>query len=119
VSDNVGFKEIVDHDELSKYFNSADIGLWTGKLGITVLEAVSSGLPVIVSDDPATEFIVDNNNGLTYSEGDVEALADQIKKYLNDPAMRERHGANGRQLVENKLSWEKIAAKSIECYRSY
>jgi len=119
VRENTEFRGFVDHDRLSNYFNAADVGIWTGKLGITVLEAVSCGLPVIVSDDPATTFIVSNDNGLTFTEGDLKELTNRIKKYLSEPALWDEHGSRGRQLIEERLSWEQIAAKSIECYRSY
>lgn len=119
VAENIRFKEFVDHHRLSEYFNAADIGIWAGKLGITVLEAVSCGLPVIVSDDPATSLVVGNDNGLTYAEGNVNDLAEKMQKYLTDQSLKKEHGIKGRQLVEDQLSWEKIATKSIEYYQSY
>jgi len=54
--------------------------------GLTVLEALSVGLPVIVSDDCAASEFVDTQNGFTFRSGDAADLASRIKAMTEDPA---------------------------------
>ena len=66
--------------------------------GLSVLEAMACGRPVIVSEAGGVrELVTDDEQGLTHPPGDVNALASRIASLLDDPARRERFGASGRQ----------------------
>jgi len=117
LENKVIFHDFIEHSILSDYYNASDLGVFPGKLGITTIEAVATGLPVIVCKNDATEFIIQNNNGLSFKRGDVEELTQKIREYINNPTKRKKHKQNAVQLVENKLSWKKIAERSIEIYR--
>jgi len=118
VSEQVIFHDFVEHEELSKFYNAADIGVWPGKLGITIIEAVSCGLPIIVSDTEATDFLTGNENGIPLSEISPTEIATAIQKYAEDPELQDMHSSNAYQLAQNELSWKSIAKKSIEIYRT-
>lgn len=118
VIQKVTFHEFVNHDELPRYYNAADVGVWPGKLGITVIEAISCGLPVIVSESEATRFLIENNNGTSLIDADASSIADAIQNYIDNPEWRDTHARNARQLAEEQLSWESIAEESIRIYDS-
>lgn len=106
----------VDHDELSKFYNAADVGVWPGKLGITIIEAIACGLPVIVEDDLATDFLTTEDNGLALDTVSTESLADAISTYHLDDNLCKSHKKSAIRLTETTLSWESIAEESIDIY---
>lgn len=64
--------------------------------GIVQAEAMYFGLPVInTSLDTGVNFVsVHNETGLTVPPADVPALANAIRRILNDPSLQERFAAN-------------------------
>lgn len=61
----------------------------TESFGMTVIEAMASGTPSIVPDVPGiSELTV--GTGLTFHRDDLEELADQALRLVNDPALRKR-----------------------------
>jgi glycosyltransferase involved in cell wall biosynthesis len=66
----------------------------------TILEAMSMGKAVICTRTIGqTDAIVDNENGLYVSSGDVDALRAAIERLLADPATAARLGAGGQRWV--------------------
>jgi sugar transferase (PEP-CTERM/EpsH1 system associated) len=62
----------------------------------TVLEAMSSGLPVIATDVGGNkELVQDGASGSLVPAKDPQALADQMARYARSPALRREHGETG------------------------
>lgn len=75
-----------DHDEIPKMLNCADVFvLPTEKEGCcnAIIEALACGLPVISSDGPFNDDILDEKNSIRINPNDVDALARAIA-YLRD-----------------------------------
>ena len=67
--------------------------------GLTPLEAMASGAAVVASDAGAyAELVDDGVTGAIVPAGDGAALTQAIRRYLDDPELAKRHGAEG--LVE-------------------
>jgi glycosyltransferase involved in cell wall biosynthesis len=49
--------------------------------------------------------------------GDVDALAATLRRGLNDPELRARVGAAGRQRVLERWTWKRCAEMTVEQYR--
>jgi len=76
----------------------------TGPLWV-FMEAMSMGLPIIGTDTGAnTELVRHGDTGLVVGIGDAEALATAIRTLADDPALRARMGARGRELIETRYS---------------
>ena len=78
----------------------------TETLGLVVLEAMASGLPVIAS--PAggvADHLRDGVNGVEFPAGDARALATAMLHLVADPVRAMRLGAAARTTAES-LSWE-------------
>lgn len=85
--------------------------------GQAVLEAMASGLPVIVSECVgAAELITDNIDGvkITNPLSTVE-LANKIKSTLEDDSFRKKISLNARARAES-LTWERIAEQTVGVY---
>lgn len=71
--------------------------LWYESMGLTALEALSLGVPVIVGDKTATAtYIIDGINGLKYKNGNLENLCEKLKT-LDDKKLEEM-GKNAYEL---------------------
>ena len=74
-------------------------------LGVVILEAMASGLPVISTDcgGPATA-VLHGQTGLLTPVGDVKALAEAMRYLLTDVSLRRRMGQAGRERAEHVFS---------------
>lgn len=83
-----------------------------------LLEAASSGKPIVATDVPGCrEIVLPGVNGLLVPPRDSRALAFAIDRLLRDSEMSERFGRNGRQLVEMQFSDETIDAQTLRLYK--
>lgn len=75
---------------------------WEG-MPLAILEAMGTGLPVVVSDIPGNRHLVEHKQqGLLFSMGDSAALADALSKLIANPGLRTFFGTNARQKVAKK-----------------
>ena len=89
----------------------------TELFGLVVVEAMACGTPVIVSNAASLPELVDNGyNGYIFNDGDVQDLAEKIKKVINNKTLINKMSYNGRKLVEQKYTWEKIAKNVRSLY---
>jgi glycosyltransferase involved in cell wall biosynthesis len=87
-------------------------------LGLSVLEAMASGLPVIASRlGGVPEIVVDGETGFLVSPGDVDELRDRLALLLGDPALAADMGRRGREVVLERFTWEHCAARCLAAYR--
>ena len=74
--------------------------------GVVVLEAMASGLPVIVSENVgAKECVREGVDGFICPAGDVGALARSIQSLYDDPSLRTKMGIHAREQAL-RYSWE-------------
>ena len=85
-------KGSLDHDLIPEYMSCADVFvLPTQKEGCSnaVVEALALGLPVIYSDGPFNDDILDEKNSIRIDPDDVDALTEAIRKLRDDKALRQ------------------------------
>lgn len=84
-----------------------------------VVEAASSGLPVLASDHAGIpEAVVDGLNGFVVPEHDVERLSHGLAELLASPELRDRFGRAGRHLAEQRFDGERQMRLLEERYDS-
>jgi phosphatidylinositol alpha 1,6-mannosyltransferase len=108
------------HGVLPSVYASADAFVYaseTETLGLVVLEAMASGLPVVAT--PAggvADNLRDGENGLAFPPGDAAAMATCMERIAFDPDLRRRLASNARAWAERK-SWEAELNRLDESYR--
>jgi glycosyltransferase involved in cell wall biosynthesis len=86
-------------------------------LGLAVLEAMASGTPVVASRlGGVPEIVEDGATGFLVPPGDVEALHDRLDQLLGDPALAQRMGRRGRELVCERFTWRAVAERCLASY---
>jgi len=80
---------------------------------LSVLEAMASGLPIIVSNAGGLkEMIVHGENGIIYKSGDIKELKEALKKMLNlSPNEKNMMGKIALNKISTNNSIEKVAEK--------
>jgi glycosyltransferase involved in cell wall biosynthesis len=82
------------------------------------IEAMASGLPVVVSGVKAlSEIVNDKVTGLVSAPLDPAALADALSELLDSPDLRAELGANAREWVARDRTWAHNATRYREAYQ--
>jgi len=109
-SSDMSFLGYLDRERsLPELYASCDAFLFsstTETLGLVVLEAMASGIPVVAT--PAggvADHLRDEENGLTFPPRDASAMAAQMIRLAQDHPLAARLGAGARRTAES-LSWE-------------
>jgi glycosyltransferase involved in cell wall biosynthesis len=85
--------------------------------GISILEAMSTGRPVVATDAIGPrEIVVDKYNGFLVPIGNTEAIATAIIRLFEDPSLTIQMGSNSRKLCENVYDWKLISKRYAEVY---
>jgi glycosyltransferase involved in cell wall biosynthesis len=118
---NTLFLDSLPSAEMPPLVASADIILVTLKLFIPgavpskLYEAMAAGRPVVlVADGEAAEIVRDNNAGIVVRPGDINGLAQAIRRLRDQPALRRELGENGRKAAEDRFDSTKIADRFID-----
>lgn len=116
----------VSDEELLRLYNSSDLFVLpsitdsqgnTEGLGVVLLEAMASGLPVIGSNVGGIPDIIKNNRtGILVREKDVTKLTNAISILIKDEKLREKLVTNVCSSVHENFRWEKIAAEYLKVY---
>jgi glycosyltransferase involved in cell wall biosynthesis len=104
-------------EDAPSFYHSIDVFLLPSKLEaqpIVLLEAMASGLPIIATDVGDNKYFI-NGNGIlcgTSAKEIREAIAEILKEDL------QKMGSLSRIKVEREYTWERIAEKTLQVYKS-
>jgi len=119
--DGVSFLGFVDHESrLPDLYSNSDAFLFsstTDTLGLVVLEAMASGLPVIAtSAGGIADHLRHDHNGVAYPPGEVGAMAQWMVRLAWDRGLANRLGRGARATAE-ALSWDQELDRLDLSYR--
>jgi glycosyltransferase involved in cell wall biosynthesis len=121
--DAVTFITGVPEERIIELYSEAQVAvvpsLYEG-FSLPAIEAMSCGVPLVATSGGALPEVVGNHNetALVVPPGDSEALAAMLRTALDDPALRDRIGAAGRQRVIDRWTWRHTATGTVEHYRA-
>ena len=120
LADKVLFLGEVPYAELPAVYAAADamaISSDYESFCFAAIEAMAMGLPVLTTDCAWVPRLVADGAGLVVPVGDPAAFAAGLKKLAENPALRQRLGAAGRQHVLERHTWPASAAKLLALHR--
>lgn len=102
-----------------EYYATCDVLCYPAtlaSLGVTLLEAMAAGKPVVGIDNPGFRQVIQNGvNGLFAPKADPEKLAETLLKVLSDKPLADRLAKNGQTWVE-QYSWPHITDRVLDFY---
>ena len=84
---------------------------------MVIIEAMSYGLPVVVSSVGGIPEAVNASVGALVSKNNPEDFAKEIKALILNKEDREKKGQNARKLIEEKFTINKMLDKTFSVYR--
>ena len=116
----LGFKKL---DEVYGYIKLADIGLailypiknYLTSLPVKAFEYMAFGKPIIMSDFKYWKEIF-SECALFVDPYNPKQISEKINYLIENKAIREKLGENGKELIKNKYSWEKEEIKLFKFY---
>lgn len=117
IVDKVIFTGWISDEEVKRLYAMADVYVLPSisePFGITILEALASGTPAIVSKNSGVKEV--SNHILTVDFWDVDEMVNKIVGILKYPAIKKEIVRNAYQDLE-KLSWDRVAKETIKVYR--
>lgn len=121
LADHVYFAGRVSELERALYYDAADVFVMPNRalpdgdvegFGIVFLEANAFGRPVVAGrSGGAVDAVVDGVTGLLVDPRDPQKVSEAIVALLADPDYARRLGRQGRQRVEEELTWDNSARK--------
>ncbi|MBB4062408.1 glycosyltransferase family 4 protein [Salinibacter ruber] len=122
IRDAVTFQEDVSMDELAHLYRTAALYVVSSDeegLGLTILEAMASGRPVVSTacGGPSTT-VLDGGTGRLVPAGDAAALAGAMADVIGDPERADAMGHRGRRRVEKHFSMEATGQQFLDTYKT-
>jgi glycosyltransferase involved in cell wall biosynthesis len=122
VSDRVTFTGHRQRSELRHYYAAADVFAttpWYEPFGITPLEAMACGTPVVGSSVGGISYSVsDGVTGYLVPPHDPKALAERLAQLHANPALARALGRAGVRRARSMFTWERVTDQLIDVYQS-
>lgn len=109
----LGYKS---HTELPQILRSADVYISTSfveGMSNSTLEAMASGLPVIITNVGGSKELLNGNGTLIEKTKDSESIRKAILGYIKKPSIISEQSTRSRSIAES-LSWDNTAKKYYE-----
>jgi glycosyltransferase involved in cell wall biosynthesis len=122
---SLGIAGSIDHvgtlpqDELERAYTDSDVLLMPSLhegFGLPALEAMASGVPVVVSNCGSLPEVV-GDAGLLVEPEDVDAIATAVVRVLTDPVLRTELIARGLERAR-QFTWDRTAMATLDLYRA-
>jgi glycosyltransferase involved in cell wall biosynthesis len=115
------FRFLGRRDDVADILRACDLfvlpSIWDEALGYVILEAMSTGKPVVATRTGGIpEVVVDGETGLLVERDDAPALAGAIDTLLMDPARRLDFGRQGRRVVDEKFAMDVSIDHTLRIY---
>ncbi|MFE2409187.1 glycosyltransferase family 4 protein [Kitasatospora sp. NPDC059408] len=123
LEEHIEFRSGLTDPELVDLYRSAEVAcvpsLYEG-FSLPAAEAMATGTPLVATTGGAIPEVAgpDGETCLAVPPGDADGLAAALGRLLDDPELRERLGAAGRERVLARFTWERAAELTADAYRA-
>ena len=88
--------------------------------GLSILEALANGVPVVQPKHGSfPEMIKATEGGILVDPESAESVAEGIYQLFRDPSKRKQLGTNGKKIVHQNFSREKISQQLMRVFEKY
>lgn len=120
LKDEVVFAGRRGRDVLKYYYSAADIFVttpWYEPFGITPVEAMACGTPVVGSNVGGIKFTVrDGETGYLVPPNDPEALAERIAHLYQNPKLLSVFGRQSIRRANDLFTWQRVTGAVADLY---
>lgn len=105
-------------EERNRYYSTADVfcsPVEMASFGITLLEAMASGTPIVATDNCGYRELLEEKEGFLVPPHDAATFAERVLTLLNNPALSDEMGRNGREKAVG-YSWDKVTDSIVQFY---
>jgi glycosyltransferase involved in cell wall biosynthesis len=125
IAARVHFDGAIPSDQVPAYLRDMDVLAltsrtlpnWKEQFGRVLVEAMACGVPVIGSSSGEIPHVI-GDAGLIVHEEDVDGLRNGLLQLMRDDALRLELSRRGRQRVLERFTQARVAAETVEVYRS-
>jgi len=114
LENQIAFLGQLPYETIPDVYRSADVLILPSRAeGVprTVLEAMATGVPVVVSELPQVAPVA-THGGKTAPVGAVEEFAENLSELLENQTERRRLGVSGRERIHEHHQWETTVAET-------
>ena len=109
----------VPHKDIPNYLAHADLLVMPSRsegLPISMLEAMSSGLPVVATTVGGIGTYFDDRHLMRIESLTAQGVADAIEHAVENKSLMEGRARTARNLVESQFSWDRVAEAYLRLY---
>jgi glycosyltransferase involved in cell wall biosynthesis len=121
VLDRVQMPGQISQNDLPHWYHGADVYISPSHVdgsSVSLMEALASGLPCLVSDIPANkEWVVEGKNGWLFRDGDEDELAEKISLAIEQRNSLSEIGHASRIVAEERADWKANSNKLMVAYQ--
>lgn len=121
LADAVHLAGRIAQEQLPAWYQAADLYLsasLSDGSSVSLLEALASGLPALVSDIPGNrEWVHEGEAGLLFPPAQPAALAAGLLRLAAEPALRASCSAAARRVAEERADWDQNQRLIHQTYR--
>ena len=127
IKERIVFTGYIDYDDMPSIYQLGDVAvlpsMWEEPAGMTMVEAVVSGLPLITTNSGGISEYISRNSAVLLERDDtlVDKISMWIKEFKNNPKMRNRYSEKGRSLKDELnlrsffLNFSSIVSEESHC----
>lgn len=104
---------MVSNDKLPDYYNTADIAVWPGDPSQGMLEAMSTGLPLIIPKWFGTQYLTQSRGSLFFPRKNIAQLAQKVAQLSYNKRLRQETGRAARSHIRRYFGWQEIARQAL------
>jgi len=124
IGGSVHFPGPISSTDMPDYYRSLDALVlpartmpnWKEQFGRMLIEGMACGVPVIGARSGAIPEVI-GNAGLTFPEGDTDALRNCLLSIIEHPRLRQQLIETGRQRVQDHFTQKQVADQTADVYR--
>ena len=120
LKERVHFRGYVPREKIAEYYAAAHVFVlpsYNEGMSVALLEAMASGLPVVVTPTGGTRELVESQvNGFIFDWADVDGLTTHLRRLAKDRSLVRSMGQASRRRASD-FSWDRAALRYIDLFQ--